>query len=281
MNAHHPASASAMAPALRWRRTDAPLANARRPAHDQRGHTLTDLRAWHCLASLKATDAVAPETPVEDHGAVLRECLAANYARLRQRLQRHLGCPDLASDCLHDAWLRLGEMNVSEPVQSPEAYVYRVACNLAMDRLRSNRSWQYATDVASELEALVDHSPGPDLIAEARSDLEAFERAMKRLPRRHRLALIGLRIEEKSRQEVADWLGISLRSVDTALCQALDYCAEHSGQEVFTGVSTPRRALRLVPMPDAQEGTSAQARSRHGEQSGSQEIRACDARRSL
>ncbi|QOF79720.1 RNA polymerase sigma factor [Variovorax sp. 38R] len=250
MNAFHPASApAAVAPALRWRRTDAPVPNARRPAHDHRGHTLADLGAWHCPALLTAMEAVAPEAPAENHGAVLREFLAANYTRLRQRLQRHLGCPDLASDCLHDAWLRLGEMTVSEPVQSPEAYVYRVACNLAMDRLRSNRPWQYATDVASELEALADHSPGPDLIAEARSDLQAFERAMERLPRRHRSALIGLRIEEKSRQEVADWLRISLRSVDTALCQALDYCAEHMGQEVSTGVRTARRSLRVMPKP--------------------------------
>jgi RNA polymerase sigma factor (sigma-70 family) len=178
----------------------------------------------------EAMDAVAPEAPAEDPGAVLREFLAANYARLHQRLQRHLRCPDLASDCLHDAWLRLGEMNVSVPVQNPEAYVYRVACNLAMDRLRSNRAWQYA-DVAFELEALADLSPGPDLIAEARSDLEAFERAMARLPRRHRSALIGLRVEQKTRQEVADWLRISLRSVDTVLCQALAYCAEHMGQD--------------------------------------------------
>lgn len=194
-------------------------------------------------------DAAAPEAPAEDHGAILCEFLAANYTRLHQRLQRHLRCPDLASDSLHDAWLRLGEMSVSGPVQNPEAYVYRVACNLAMDRLRSNRPWQYASDVTSELEALADQSPGPELIAEARSDWEAFERAMERLPRRHRSALIGLRIEEKTRQEVADRLRISLRSVDTALCQALNYCAEHMGQEVFTGVSTPRRALRLTQTP--------------------------------
>jgi RNA polymerase sigma-70 factor (ECF subfamily) len=84
-------------------------------------------------------DALAPEAPAEDHGAILREFLAANCTRLHQRLQRHLRCPDLASDSLHDAWLRLGEMSVSTPVQNPEAQVYRVACNVAMVRLNSSR----------------------------------------------------------------------------------------------------------------------------------------------
>ncbi|MGJ7543786.1 RNA polymerase sigma factor [Variovorax sp. LT1R16] len=191
-------------------------------------------------------DAAATETPAEeDHGAVLREVLASNYQRLHQRLLRHLGCPDRASDCLHDAWLRLGEMHVSEPVQSPEAYVYRVACNLAMDRLRSNRPMQYASGVESELDALADHSAGPDVIAEARSDLEAVERALQRLPRRHRSVLVALRLEDKTRQEVAAWLRISLRSVDSALRQALDHCAEASGQTVMVGVGSPRRGLSL------------------------------------
>ncbi len=176
-------------------------------------------------------------------GIMLRECLVANYARLHSRLTRHLGCPDGASDCLHDAWLRLGEMIVPETVRSPEAYVYRTACNLAMDRLRSDRPCQYAGGQEAEFENLADHSPGPDVIAEARSDVEAVERAMRCLPRRHRSVLIALRIEEKTRQEVADRHCISLRSVDTALRQALHHCAAASGQAAMAGVTSTRRGF--------------------------------------
>lgn len=174
----------------------------------------------------------------------LQEYLVANYERLRQRLQRHLGCPDLASDSLHDAWLRLSDADIRAAVQSPEAYIYRMACNIAMDRLRSNRAWQYTGDIDAELEHLADETPGPAHIAAARSDLAAVERALLRLPRRHRSVLLALRIDEMSRQEVASRYALSLRTVDTALRQALDYCAEHAGQEVHTGVSGPRRAVR-------------------------------------
>ncbi|WP_398496222.1 RNA polymerase sigma factor [Variovorax sp.] len=176
----------------------------------------------------------------------LQEYLVANYERLRQRLLRHLGCPDLASDCLHDAWLRLSDVEVRAAIHSPEAYIYRMACNVAMDRLRGNRAWQYTGDADTELEHFADETPGPDHIAAARSELAAVERAMARLPRRHRSVLVALRIDEMTRQEVASRYGLSLRTVDTALRQALDYCAEHSGQEVHTGVNTPRRALRAL-----------------------------------
>ncbi len=171
-----------------------------------------DLSAWHCPASFESMEVVVTERSAEGgHGAALCDFLTTNYKRLHQRLLRHLGCPDLASDCLHDAWLRLGEMTVPEPVKSPEAYVYRVACNVAMDRVRVNHPSRYTQD--AELEQLVDPAPGPDRLAELRSDLAAVERAMQRLPRRHHAVLVALRIDEKTRQEVADWLRISQRSV--------------------------------------------------------------------
>ncbi len=163
-----------------------------------------------------------PEAGAEP-GRALRDCLVANYQRLHRRLQRHLGCADRASDCLHDAWLRLGDMAVLPAVQAPEAYVYRVACNVALDRLRGERASFQVQE--PELEAFADPSPGPEAVAEARSELRALERAMQRLPRRHRAVLEALRIEEMTRQEVARRYQLSLRNVDTALRLALRHCA--------------------------------------------------------
>jgi RNA polymerase sigma factor (sigma-70 family) len=162
----------------------------------------------------------------EDRGVVLRDCLAANYGRLHRRLLRHLGCADQASDCLHDAWLRLGETRVSETVHNPEAYVYRIACNIAIDRLRSDRTLYFTGASDGELEQIADHAPGPDVVAEARSDLEAMARALQRLPRLYGAILVALRVEEMPRQEVANRYGLSLRTVDTALRKSLMLCAE-------------------------------------------------------
>ncbi|MDC8757658.1 sigma-70 family RNA polymerase sigma factor [Janthinobacterium fluminis] len=177
------------------------------------------------------------------HGVALRDCLLANYERLHRRLLRYLGCPEQARDSLHDAWLRLGEAALPAAVQSPEAYVYRVACNLAMDQLRQRRAGQYVGEAEAELDVLADAAPGPEGIAEVRSELAALGRALERLPRRHQDVLLSLRLNELTRQQVAARHGISLRSVDTVLRQALDHCAEHTGWRVGGGVAAPRRPL--------------------------------------
>ncbi|HEU4817909.1 hypothetical protein [Janthinobacterium sp.] len=52
-------------------------------------------------------------------------------------------------------------------------------------------------------------------------------------------------MDELTRQEVAERHDMSLRNVDTALRQALDHCARHTGYAAQGGVGTSRRGLRL------------------------------------
>jgi RNA polymerase sigma factor (sigma-70 family) len=206
-----------------------------------------DMSVQHLFEVRDAVVNHADDRSCDDGLVTLRDCLVANYDRLHRRLMRHLNCSDQATDCLHDAWLRLNEMTLSSVVHNPEAYVYRVACNIAMDHLRRNRSWQYTGDAEAALEHVADHAPGPDVIAEARSNLEAVDRAIRRLPRRHQAVLMALRFDELTRQEVAIRHGISLRSVDTVMRQALDYCGKQAEQLVTTNVRAPGCAFALEP----------------------------------
>lgn len=172
---------------------------------------------------------------------VLQACLVENYARLRQRLARRIGCAELAAECLHDAWLRLDECAPARPVGTPRAYVYRIAYHLAVDRLRGQRAW-LAEDLAA-LESVPDASPGPHAIAEARSELHAVARAVQGLPYRHGCVLVALRVDEMTRQEVARWFCVSVRSVDTMLRQTLAHCARPARPAVPAGA----RARRAPP----------------------------------
>lgn len=195
-----------------------------------------------CMEAM-AVVAEAGSTAMAGIDVLLADILVNNYQRLHQRLVRHLGCADLATESLHDAWLRLSGLRLPATQQNPEAYVFRVACNQAVDRVRSNRAWQYTGDADTELESLADAAPGPAHIAEVRSDLDAVERVLNTLPRRHRDVLLSLRLEDATRQEVARRHAISLRSVDTLLRQGLDKCAQQTGQVVVGGISAGRRQL--------------------------------------
>ena len=209
------------------------------------------------LDGLKASNVVeefAGEACSEHgQGIVLRDFVAANYARLHRRLMRNLGCPDLASDCLHDAWLRLGALAAGDGAalaHSPVAYVFRVACNAAMDSLRRNRAWLYADEGGEDgagglVDFLADTAAGPERLAELQADVRRLAQAVDLLPRRHRQVLEALRVDELTRQEVAERHDMSLRNVDTALRQALDHCARHTGHAALGGAGTSRRSLRL------------------------------------
>jgi len=195
-----------------------------------------------------ANDVAAP-----GQGAQLQAVLESNYAGLHRRLTRHLGCAELASDSLHDAWLRLRALTAGDGAalaHSPVAYVFRVACNAATDSLRRNRAWLYAGEgdedgAAVLVDILADTAAGPERLAELHADVRRLAQAVALLPRRHQQVLEALRVDELTRQEVAERHDMSLRNVDTALRQALDHCARHTGHAALGGAGTPRRSLRL------------------------------------
>lgn len=123
----------------------------------------------------------------------LGEFVAANYGRLMQALRGHLGCPDLAADSLHDAWLRVAEGGAAPApaVLNPGAYVFRMACNIAIDRLRAERLPGAAEVIWDDIE---DTAPGPQRIAQARSSMRGVLRVIEALPRQQREIFIGVRI---------------------------------------------------------------------------------------
>ena len=98
---------------------------------------------------------------------------------------------------------------------------------------------QAANDVAPLLISV----PGQG--ARLQADVRRLAQAVDLLPRRHRQVLEALRVDELTRQEVAERHDMSLRNVDTALRQALDHCARHTGYAAQGGVGTTRRSLRL------------------------------------
>ncbi|GAA0512187.1 RNA polymerase sigma factor [Pigmentiphaga sp. GD03639] len=162
--------------------------------------------------------------------ASTRAHLVGNYARLRQRLARRLGCVDLAADCLHDVWLKLSRP-VEADVANADAYVWRMLCHTATDHLRSQRPSVSLDDPDIDALGLADAGRGPQAAVEARSELARLDRALEGLSRRQRAVLIAVRVEQRSRRDVADWLGVSIRTVDTALHEALAHCSAYCGRK--------------------------------------------------
>lgn len=162
---------------------------------------------------------------------VLRDLLLADYRNLDRRLARRLRSTDLASDVLHDTYLRLEEMNDVGPVRSPEAYLLRIAVNIANDRRRAE-SRRLTTEEVDQLLDIPDDQPDAERAIEARSEVELLRRAIAELPERRRRVLLLSRVEDVPNREIAARLGLTVRTVETDLKQAVEHCAQRLRRSV-------------------------------------------------
>lgn len=160
---------------------------------------------------------------------MLRSFLATRYDDLKLRLSRRLGSAELAGDALQDTYLRLGQAEVVGSVQSPAAYLFRMAFNVAIDRQRAEKR-RLARNEVQDLLHIVDDAPGPGQIAEARFEIEALQKAIAELTPRRRAILLAARLQGMPQREIASRLGVSLRLVEKELRIAQEQCALKLGK---------------------------------------------------
>ncbi|WP_296560757.1 sigma-70 family RNA polymerase sigma factor [Pigmentiphaga sp.] len=146
--------------------------------------------------------------------------LAKRYASLKLTLTRRLGDADLASDALHDTWVRLQGAGKLPPRDHPGAYLMRVATNIAVDMQRKQRHTVSGEGIDAVLDEMADPGPGPAQRAQACFDLNVVAQLVERMPERRRVIFVMVHWEDMTRQEVADRLNISRRTVETELQRA-------------------------------------------------------------
>jgi RNA polymerase sigma-70 factor (ECF subfamily) len=155
----------------------------------------------------------------------LRDLLLADYSSFDRWLARRLGSADFASDVLQETYLRLEQMNEVGPVRRPKAYLFRIAVNIANDRRRAE-SRRLSADEVDSLLNVPDDRPNAARVIEGRSELALLRRAIAELPERRRRVLLLSRIEDLPHREIANRLGVTVRTVETDLKQALEHCAQ-------------------------------------------------------
>jgi len=155
----------------------------------------------------------------------LRTLLLAEYVDFDRRLTRRLGSPDLASEALNETYLRLDGMRELGPVRSPKAYLFRIALNIAADRRRAEKR-RLTSDEVDALLDIPDDRPDAARVIEDRSEVNLLRHAIAELPERRRRVLMLSRIDGVPNREIAAHLGITVRTVEMDLKQAIEHCAE-------------------------------------------------------
>jgi RNA polymerase sigma-70 factor (ECF subfamily) len=166
-------------------------------------------------------DSIAPP---ETRRATL---VAAVFARFERSLLRYLrellSRREDAEDVAQETYLRLLRAPRLEPsVMRVRAFMFKVATNLAYDRFRQRRSRGQHDD--EPLAALLDESSMPERIVALEQGIALVERTLLELPVRCRQVFLLRVSAEWSYEAIAERLGVSKRTVEREMQQALDAC---------------------------------------------------------
>lgn len=128
-----------------------------------------------------------------------------------------------AKEVAQEAYVRLLQLDEPGAESFLRAYLFKVATNLAVDRLRQRgRRQRYEEDVPTdELETGLEE---PSRRTLAREQLGALIAGLEELPEKCRSAFLMYRLDGMSQQDIATHLGVSERMVRTYITQALVYC---------------------------------------------------------
>lgn len=149
-----------------------------------------------------------------------------HYADLLAFLARRLGNVEKAADVAQDTYLRLAGLSDTAQIMEPRAFVFRVAGNLAIDRLRQEQRRSALQDDEAFDEDFCDPMASPERSFLAAEAIEQLDKALHLLPSNARLALLLNRLEGLTHAQIATRLGVSESSVGKYIVQAMRHCRD-------------------------------------------------------
>lgn len=142
-----------------------------------------------------------------------------NLSRLKGYIRKRLRDPERTEDVLQETMARVVEQERRQVIEHPMAYACRIADSVIFAQVRSGLARSEKVEIDT-LELVCDR-PLPDTILDYRQRLERFDAALERLTPTRRAVFRLRHLENKSRQEIAEELDLSLEAVKKHLVRAM------------------------------------------------------------
>jgi RNA polymerase sigma-70 factor (ECF subfamily) len=142
-----------------------------------------------------------------------------------------------AEDLVQDLYIRIANLALGERVENPSAYLYRLASNLMLDRLRSDRrstardgSWlsSHSTEMGGESVA---EEPSAEQTVSDRQRLGRMAAAIAELPPKTRRAFELHKLQGMTQEEAAQALGVSRKTIEKQIAVALQRLAARLSED--------------------------------------------------
>jgi RNA polymerase sigma-70 factor (ECF subfamily) len=144
--------------------------------------------------------------------------MVAVLPRLRRFAYALTGSTEQGDDLVQETCLRaLSRVERWQPGSRLDSWMYRIAQNIWLDRMRANKVRGEVVDVDA-----VEQMPGLDGrdVTESQLTLEAVDAALQRLPPEQRAVIALVCIEGVSYKEAADVTGVPIGTIMSRLARA-------------------------------------------------------------
>lgn len=137
--------------------------------------------------------------------------------------------PQEAEDLVQDAYLHLLQRAEKDEVRQTRAFLFGVIANLSIDAWRKSKrkiSLETECDVV-EMDNFISPHPGPESLTNSLLAFERFLSILDELPVMQRHAFVLNKLEGLNHAQIAKRLGVSTKSIQRYLVDALEHFALH------------------------------------------------------
>lgn len=125
-----------------------------------------------------------------------------------------------AEDLTQEVLARVAQRGATIDAARPDGYIFQIAANLLRDRgrrskVRTTYQMGLGASEATRIEEI-----DPERVLQGRQSLASVVAALNGLPERTRTIFILFRLENMKQREIADLLGVSIRTVEQQVSRA-------------------------------------------------------------
>ena len=160
---------------------------------------------------------------------------------LTRFLQRNWRIEAEISDLRQEAYARVYEAAKRERPQLVKPFLFQIARNLMIDRLRRQSVVSLESMADVDWLNVSDDGPSSEAYVSARQELCLLQAALDRLPPRCRQVVLMRKVEGFSQKEVAKEMGITVETVENQVAKGMRLLAQAIGGRRDAVTSQARR----------------------------------------
>jgi RNA polymerase sigma factor CnrH len=197
---------------------------------DAPGSTGPDFDRDVALA-MEAAVARAPGSGADQSGEQLaraefvQQLFADHRVALLRYLTRLLSNSADAEELVQETYIRLLRVEYLEQLDDQvRRFLFKIATNLARDRIRQRKARSFDSHVPCELDELVGEQAPPEEVADWDAGLKVIKQVLLDLPPRYRRVFLLHVTENMSYRAIARHLDVSTKTVERDIAMVLELC---------------------------------------------------------